>query len=127
MVKYPFLACLLTIGLVCCASKEVGRDHADFKIGMSRSDLFSRFGRPDHEQTLYKRAEVIWGPIESFWQQVPQGAKIEIWSYRSTRSTDNSSDGINGSTELYFVNGSRIVNGIGFAVEGAVYEASPRE
>ena len=127
MVKYPFLASLLTIGLVCCASKNFDRDHADFKIGISRSELLSRFGRPDLEQTLYKGSEAIWGPIESFWQQVPQGAKIEIWSYRSTRSTDNSSDGINGSTELYFVNGSSTVNGIGFAVEGAVYEASPRE
>jgi hypothetical protein len=92
---------------------------------MNRSDLLDRFGRPDQEQTLYKGSDAIWGPIEDFWYQVPRGAKIEIWSYKSFRSAEASSNITTGSTELYFVNDSTTVNGIGFAVEGAVYEASP--
>ncbi len=102
------------------------REHAEFRIGMHRSELLARFGPPDSRQTLLKTSAPIWGPIEDFWPRVPDGARVEIWSYASTGSTGAGSDPARGSTELYFVDDSDVVDGIGFALEGVEYEAGPQ-
>lgn len=91
---------------------------------MSRAAVLSRFGPPDRERELWKTSKAIWGPIEDFWSRVPEGAQVTIWQYRSVQG-GGSVEPIDGSTELYFVNDSDSVDGIGFAVEGAVYEAGP--
>ncbi|NNG16358.1 MAG: hypothetical protein HKM89_07750 [Gemmatimonadales bacterium] len=100
-------------------------DHGWFAVGMSRTAVIERFGEPDHKQTLRKTDERIWGAIESFWLEVPTGSEVEIWHY-STRiemaGGDGSSSG-EGTTELYFVDGSDTVQGIGFAPRGAVFES----
>ncbi len=46
------------------------------------------------------------------------GSTVEIWSYRSENP-----NGERGETELYFIDSSQTVNGIGFSHEGAVYES----
>ena len=93
---------------------------------MARADLVDRFGESARTQTMFKHSAVIWGPIEDFWPRVPQGAKVEIWSYRSrhTLMTD-SEELVEGFTELYFVNDSLMVQGTGFAPDGVVYESEP--
>ncbi len=88
---------------------------------MARSELLARFGEPQARQTLHKTFKAIFGPIETFWSRVPDGAKVEIWSYRSTRRGAGPSEVKRGSTELYFVDDSETVGGIGFAAEDAVY------
>ena len=89
---------------------------------MDRSAVLAKFGPPDQEQTLFKQSNPIWGPIEDFWPEVPNGAKVEIWSYESrTRLVEGSAETTPGSTELYFVNDSMTVQGVGFAPEGVVY------
>jgi hypothetical protein len=98
-------------------------DHADFSIGMSRPEVVERFGEPDHTQTLRKTDASIWGAIESFWAEVPMGSEVEVWSY-STRMEAAGGDG-SATTELYFVDGSYTVQGIGFAPRGAVFESDP--
>ena len=117
----PLASLLLPIALVGCVATRDGRNYADFELGMARSEVVSRFGQPDHQQTLFKSSTAVFGAIEGFWPRAPEGAKVEIWSYKSTRSNNAVSGGTRGSTELYFVNGSDTVDGIGFAVEGAVY------
>jgi hypothetical protein len=46
------------------------------------------------------------------------GATVEIWAFQSTL------DGQPGQTELYFIDDADTVDGIGFHIEGAVYESS---
>lgn len=88
---------------------------------MLRSSVLTRFGAPERKAIVVKSSVTVSGPIESFWARVPAGAKVEIWSYTSAMPQDGSSDPTRGSTELYFVDDSETVDGIGFAVEGAVY------
>lgn len=72
---------------------------------------------------MTKTSTHIFGPIEDFWYKVPDGSSIEIWSYDSYAVTN--SDGREyrreGQTELYFLNDSEFVDGIGFHDEDAVY------
>jgi hypothetical protein len=100
-------------------------DHTWFTTGMSRASVIERFGEPDRKQTLRKTDEFIWGAIESFWPEVPTGSEVEIWYY-STRvelAGDDVSVADDGTTEVYFVDGSDTVQGIGFAPRGAVFES----
>jgi hypothetical protein len=110
--------------LVACGPRE--RDHSEFSIGMTRSGILGTFGQPQQTQMLTKTGEPIWGPIEKFWSQVPMGARVEIWSYASHLNSkdDGGTPEQRGQTQLYFVNDSDEVTGIGFHVEGAVYEQS---
>ena len=90
---------------------------------MSRPEVLEKFGQPQQIQSLKKTSEPIWGPIEEYWSQVPMDATVEIWSYDSllTDNGNGSASNQRGQTELYFLNDSNEVNGIGFHVEGAVY------
>lgn len=97
--------------------------HEAFAPGMRRSELVRRFGEPLATQELRKTDAPVWGPIESFWSRVPDGSTVEIWSYRSTQAAA-AGRREPGTTELYFVDGADTVQGMGFAPEGAVYEAT---
>jgi hypothetical protein len=110
------------IMLVSCAD-ELKPLHSDFKIGMKRADILSTFGEPSSTQSMTKTTSHIFGPIEDFWYKVPDGAKIEIWSYDSyaVSYSDGREYRRAGQTELYFLNDSDEVDGIGFYDEGAVY------
>lgn len=87
---------------------------ADFPVGASRTEILEAHGPPAQRQVLAKRSEAVWGPIEDFWQSVPMGSPVEIWTYPVE----------GGSVELYFVGDSDAVQGKGFAPEGAVFEGS---
>ena len=90
---------------------------------MNRADIKTRFGEPSYSQSMTKTTTHILGPIEDFWYRVPDGSKIEIWSYDSYAVSYSDGDEYYqaGHTELYFLNDSEVVDGIGFHVEGAVY------
>ncbi len=116
-----FYAVLLLINVSC--SGEPSPLHSDFKIGMSRVDIRGTYGEPVHTDSMTKTTAHIFGPIESFWYKVPDGSKIEIWSYDSYAVTysDGREYRRDGQTELYFLNDSDVVTGIGFHDEDAVY------
>jgi hypothetical protein len=120
--RLPVAVVCLAAGLSC--GPELPRHH-DFTVGMSREDVRARFGEPGRTQQLTKSDERIWGPIEDFWARVPVGATVEIWAFPSMMSLESpeGSSPQPGQTELYFINGSDTVDGIGFYVEGAVYES----
>lgn len=122
MSRWSLGCVLLVIGSVACYSAP---DHAEFTIGMSRASVIERFGEPDRKQTLRKTDERIWGAIELFWPEVPTGSEVEIWYYptRVDLAGDEVSVAADGTTELYFVDGSDTVQGIGFAPRGAVFES----
>jgi len=115
------LLALLTTG---CGQKAIA--HAEFTVGMNRSEILSRFGEPQRKQSLAKSGEPIWGAIEDFWQQVPLNATVEIWAYDTvmTVTAGESQFDQRGQTELYFIDASPTVDGIGFHVEGTVYESN---
>lgn len=131
MVK-KFVPVLLMWVLICssvllllaaCESKRIPL-HSDFSVGMSKPTLIARFGPPDQKQTMYKRSDAVWGPIEDFWHNVPPNAKIEIWSYKSLSALEAGNPRLTeGNTELYFIEDTYTVDGIGFAPAGVVYEA----
>ncbi len=108
--------------LISCGAEIPG--HEEFAVGMTRADISAQYGEPDRTQTLSKSSDAIWGPSEDFWSKVPPGTTVEIWAFRS-RLTTESHEGRSeqaGQSELYFVNDSPTVDGIGFYIEGAVYE-----
>jgi hypothetical protein len=107
----PAVAVALGVCLACSGLPNAG----EFQVGASRSELLKQHGAPIRQQTLVKRDNAIWGPIEDFWQQVPVGSSVEIWAYPAE----------GGTVELYFVDGSDHVQGTGLAPQGAVFEGGP--
>jgi hypothetical protein len=94
--------------------------HTEFTVGMTRAEIIGQFGEPERKDTLQKTGEPIWGAIESFWSDVPLGSEVEIWFYPTADGAESGT--AKGTTELYFVDGSDRVRGIGFAPRGAVFE-----
>lgn len=113
---------LLMVGAVACYSPP---HHAEFTVGMTRAAVIRRFGEPERKDTLRKTGESIWGAIESFWPEVPTGSEVEIWFYSTpVEAADGAESGAaEGTTEVYFLDGSATVSGVGFAPRGAVFES----
>jgi hypothetical protein len=103
------LAVTLVLGLACSNTPSP----SDFHVSATREEVLESFGTPSREQSFFKTGEAIWGSIEDFWPQVPLNSTVEVWAYRAQ----------GGTFELYFVDDSEQVQGIGFAPEGAVFEA----
>jgi hypothetical protein len=82
---------------------------------MTRGEVAESFGSPARKQSYLKTEGPMWGPIEDFWAKVPAGSSVEVWAYPA----------VGGTLELYFVDESERVVGMGFAPEGAVFEAEP--
>ena len=112
--------------IVSCTDKTPIHKHSDFNIGAGRDEITSQFGEPSRIQTFTKQGQPIWGAIENYWEQVPNGSTIEIWAYPSTieyQDTDETHVQ-EGETELYFLDASKSVSAKGFHIAGAVYEGS---
>jgi len=93
----------LFICLSAC-SEEVNIDN-DIKrlpqidIGLSKNQIVALHGQASEISNEIKSSGNIWGPEESFWHKIPQGAKLEIWHYKDNQATLN----------LYFINDSEIL------------------
>jgi hypothetical protein len=111
------LAAALVLGLACTepAAPSDLPDPSDFRTGMSRGEVVETFGSPARKQSYSKTGGPIWGPIEDFWSNVPAGGHVELWAYPA----------VGGMMELYFVDESEHVVGMGFAPDGVVFEAGP--
>lgn len=114
---------ILFVFTVSCADRTPLQ--SDFHVGDTRDEITSRFGTPIRIQTFTKQGQAIWGAIEDYWDQVPQGSTVEIWAYRSKINLEGVDESYvqTGETELYFVDSSSTVNAIGFHFDGAVYES----
>ena len=79
--------------------------------GQSRQDIMAILGHPYETRITAKNNRFIWGPEEDFWDQIPPGARLEIWEYRFS----------DGHLNLYFVNAGDTLDFIAFAPKGVVY------
>ena len=115
---------VLVLFMASCADKMPL--HSDFDVGATRDEISSRFGKPARIRSLIKQGQAIWGPIEEYWDQVPNGSAVEIWSYRSRITLEGAGEYHlqSGETELYFIDASDTVSAIGFHLDGAVYEGN---
>jgi len=107
----PRFGCVLLVLLVACSARP---NPKDITPGDSRDAILQVYGEPTGQRLMTKKDDAVWGPIEDFWYGVPMGSRVEIWTYRVD----------DGDVELYFVDDSPTVGGIGFAPEGVVYEAA---
>lgn len=106
---------LLAATLLCFGDCTPQPDPSAIEVNLRRDEVVARFGEPLKRTTLHKTDDPVWGAIETFWDDVPMGSTVEIWHYQAP----------DGTVELYFVDGSAVVNGVGFAPADAVYEAAP--
>lgn len=112
-------ALLVALLLAGCGADPAYVWHSAFSVGDSKLEILDRFGEPAIAAEHKKNDEPIWGAIETFWANVPVGSAVEIWRYDS----EDPSMG-KGQIELYFVDDSMQVNGIGFSPNGVVYESN---
>ena len=105
--------------LLSCGEPPTVPAHSDFNIGASREQVLRKHGEPPQTTVFHKTDDRIWGAIETFWPTVPKGSSVEVWSYPSQHASMG-----NGDTELYYVDGSALVTGLGFSPEGVVYESN---
>lgn len=104
--------------LICVVSSSVADDLKTFKqvntkieIGQSKQTIQKFLGPPGKITNTIKRNKYIWGPEERFWDEIPMGAKLEVWNYTFS----------DGGLNLYFVDGSEELNYLAFAPKGVVY------
>ena len=122
-IKYTLILLLLTF-FVSCWDKIPIPKHSDFNIGTARDEITAQFGEPTRTQIFTKQGQPIWGAIEGYWDEVPEGSTIEVWAYPSTIEYQDA-DEIHvqeGETELYFLDNSKTVSAKGFHIAGADYE-----
>ena len=79
--------------------------------GTTKSRVVKKLGEPDEVNTMTKNTEFIWGPIESWWDELEMGDRIEIWAYQYD----------SGTYQLYFLNESDQVDFEAFIEKGTVY------
>ena len=92
-------------------SKAYDQVRKKIDIGQSKETINELLGPPDRIINSTKRNKYIWGPEERFWDEIPMGAKLEVWSYTFS----------DGGLNLYFVDGSEELNYLAFAPKGVVY------
>jgi hypothetical protein len=57
------------------------------KVGTSRSLILKALGEPPKKSELEKKSVTIFGPMEGWWDKLPDGSKIEIWDYPESKGT----------------------------------------
>ena len=82
--------------------------------GQEKDEITKNLGTPTEIKQTEKASEHIWGPEEEFWSEIPVGAKLEVWRYKTE----------NGQLNLYFINGSEALSFKAFAPAGVVYESN---
>jgi len=115
MKTKTILLSLLFLFLSCASekSKQVNSVR-DIKVGQSKTEISRLFPAPDEIQHISKTSEIIWGPEEAFWDEIPIGTKMEIWIYGKKDSL----------TRLYFLDDNDTLAYKVTEPKGVVYEQS---
>ncbi len=90
-----FLFSFIFLFLSCAGEKSKQLNSLrSVKTGETKEQISKFFPAPDEIQHLTKTTEIIWGPEEEFWDEIPPGTDLEIWIYQQKDSL----------TKLYFLN-----------------------
>lgn len=54
--------------LLAACSPDIPR-HSEFQPGAAREQLTKQFGTPSRIQSFANQGQVVWGPIEDYWDQ----------------------------------------------------------
>lgn len=101
---------ILTVFVPACQIPE--KESRGIEIGMKKIQVLNLLGRADVRNTFVKQTEHIWGPQETWWDQVQMGDSLESWLYIYPDE---------GTLYVYFLNDSDSVSFMAFVPEGVVY------
>lgn len=101
----------VTVLLLCGCSNGPLSDSVS--VGQGKDEIRKILGEPQSVETSIKRNEVIWGPEEEFWDDIPKGSELEKWCYEQS----------DGNLNLYFVDGRDKLGYKAFVPKGVVYES----
>jgi len=106
---------LIVFALLLCALTARAEDDLShrMRVGQTKQEILAILGLPDHKESFTKSGRPIWGPEEEFWDRIPDGTRLEAWSYQKEP----------GQLNLYFLNGHDQLDYKAFAPKGRVYEA----
>ena len=110
-ILLPFLFLFLS-----CAGEKSKQLNSvrDIKVGQSKAEISRLLPAPDEIQHISKTSEIIWGPEEAFWDEIPIGTRMETWVYQNKDSL----------TRLYFLNDKDTLAYKITESKGVVYEPS---
>lgn len=106
------LRALARRGFISGGPESFNQAGTKISTGQSQQTIRELLGPPDEIINSVKRDRYIWGPEESFWDEIPIGAELEVWRYEFS----------DGGLNLYFINESEKLDYMAFAPKGVVYE-----
>jgi hypothetical protein len=103
----------LSVASCSLAAQEIKYSEVRDKIikGQSKQEITALLGQPSQKKVTAKSNKYIWGPEEDFWDKIPMGTRLEVWTYQF-------SDGL---LNLYFMNEGKRLDYKAFAPKGVVY------
>lgn len=108
------LALLIVPTLLSGCKQPRKLSRSQIKRGEAKAELVKNFGEPVQKDAIVKSSAPVSGPAEGFWEEIPMGARLEVWKYGFP----------DGMLELYFLNDDDKVGFIAFTPKGVVYEKS---
>ena len=103
---------LFFVAAGCTTEKDVQVDASSkIPVGITKDQVAKRLGAPSAKQDWTKKAEPIFGVIETWWDQLKDGDRIEIWDYVQDK----------GTFSVYFLNGGEKVWHTSFVRKGVVF------
>jgi hypothetical protein len=108
----PFFYFIILIPtFIFCLPKNNSPD--SLHVGMTMDEIQQVLSKPDRVDSVEKNTEIIWGAEEAFWDELPIGARLEIWIYKWEEN----------ELRLYFINDSDTLSYKIVAPKDAVYES----
>lgn len=112
-MKAGTVTCLLIL-LFAIPAGAAERDRSQLvRLGQNKLQITTILGDPDRKETVKKSGRPIWGPEEAFWDTIPDGTQLEVWTYTNEA----------GQLNLYFMQAHDRLDYKAFAPMGRVYEA----
>lgn len=102
---------ILILSFIVCLPKNKSPDLV--QVGKTKDEIRQVLSKPDKVDSVEKNTEIIWGAEEAFWDELPIGARLEIWIYEREEK----------ELRLYFINENDTLFYKIIAPKNAVYES----
>lgn len=112
LIEIIFIATLIAMFFsVTGCERHYSEIKGKVKKGQSKQTIIELIGTPLEKKIIAKNNSFIWGPEEEFWDNIPEGTRLEVWKYKF-------SDGL---LNLYFLNDKDQLDYKAFAPKGVIY------